>query len=875
MAIVKLHNPVLAENSKFGNFILEGLAVDPTLVGLQNAGRIWFNTTEKKFKGTFIDANGTSLETRTIGDSADVTVLDGRLTEVETQVNGNIGTLSNLTTTNKTNLVAAVNELDADLATEVADRIAADALKVDKINITAGTVGSVTQIPTINYNEQGQITSVSSNEIQIDLQGVTDLGNTSTNGITLSNEANSAGITADFVTSTGNATVAGTLDVNGATTLAGVTAEGALVVTDTTESTSTTTGAVTVAGGVGVAKNVNVGGSLDVDGTSTLGNIQVAANEITSTGDVALSATGAVKIGALTMPQTDGVEGAVMVTNGSGVLSLQSVTSTISGGSIYLGAPTTGTLVDNNPAITSFTTTTKVVDAVDKINEVLGRLVPPQPPAFPSGALSITGLSSGLRMADFVQTDNTGQAKSVAGGTTVTAYKRTNTYVTNVFNDNGPGESGTLTVTKNGSAVGSHAVTPDANNNGTFGDLVVSGTQDYGIPSARATGFWYSFDVGASGTVTEGWNGVKISHSAAGTTNEAFWYYDASTPGTPVITQTSFVPTSEVTAKSSSVPHYTSATVWTFTGTVNKLSGDMYPANDNFVTGTAGGLFAAPATVTYAAAGVTTPLTRNLYVSSGSATFTNTTTTNNTTGSSSVGPSVSSNNGYATGSLTATPGGTVLTISTTDATKVNEAKVTVTSVGTGSGNAVRVGGLASGLTPETGTVAAWDNDADLATHEAAVVAGIAAHNTTNYSTGYFPVGPDLSVGRAGTQYITFRLQRAAVSKFNINFTGKVSGCQVAMPGSSLDTTSAAANGWIDATVAYSGAGVPGTGVGGNGSAGCTLGGAITTGTTGSQNKTVTFGTESSTNSTSNYIYVRFALAAGDSITALSFVAATN
>lgn len=875
MAIVKLHNPVLAENSKFGNFILEGLAVDPTLVGLQNAGRIWFNTTEKKFKGTFIDANGTSLETRTIGDSADVTVLDGRLTEVETQVNGNIGTLSNLTTTNKTNLVAAVNELDADLATEVADRIAADALKVDKINITAGTVGSVTQIPTINYNEQGQITSVSSNEIQIDLQGVTDLGNTSTNGITLSNEANSAGITADFVTSTGNATVAGTLDVNGATTLAGVTAEGALVVADTTESTSTTTGAVTVAGGVGVAKNVNVGGSLDVDGTSTLGNIQVAANEITSTGDVALSATGAVKIGALTMPQTDGVEGAVMVTNGSGVLSLQSVTSTISGGSIYLGAPTTGTLVDNNPAITSFTTTTKVVDAVDKINEVLGRLVPPQPPAFPSGALSITGLSSGLRMADFVQTDNTGQAKSVAGGTTVTAYKRTNTYVTNVFNDNGPGESGTLTVTKNGSAAGSHEVTPDANNNGTFGDLVVSGTQDYGIPSARATGFWYSFDVGASGTVTEGWNGVKISHSAAGTTNEAFWYYDASTPGTPVITQTSFVPTSEVTAKSSSVPHYTSATVWTFTGTVNKLSGDMYPANDNFVTGTAGGLFAAPATVTYAAAGVTTPLTRNLYVSSGSATFTNTTTTNNTTGSSSVGPSVSSNNGYATGSLTATPGGTVLTINTTDATKVNEAKVTVTSVGTGSGNAVRVGGLASDLTPETGTVAAWDSNADLATHEAAVVAGIAAHNAVNYSTGYFPVGPDLSVGRAGTQYITFRLQRTAVSKFNINFTGKVSGCQVAMPGSSLDTTSAAANGWIDATVAYSGAGVPGTGVGGNGSAGCALGGAITTGTTGSQNKTVTFGTESSTNSTSNYIYVRFALAAGDSITALSFVAATN
>jgi hypothetical protein len=154
------------------------------------------------------------------------------------------------------------------------------------------------------------------------------------------------------------------------------------------------------------------------------------------------------------------------------------------------------------------------------------------------------------------------------------------------------------------------------------------------------------------------------------------------------------------------------------------------------------------------------------------------------------------------------------------------------------------------------------------------VAGVLSRNQTNYSTGYFPAGPDLS-GQAATQYITFRITRDAVSKFDIAVTGKFSGCQVAIPGSSLDTTAAPTNGWIDATVSYGGAGVPGTGSGGNGSVGCALGGTLTVGSNVTQSKTVTFGTESSNNSTGNYIYVRFTLAATDSITALSFANPTH
>jgi hypothetical protein len=91
----------------------------------------------------------------------------------------------------------------------------------------------------------------------------------------------------------------------------------------------------------------------------------------------------------------------------------------------------------------------------------------------------------------------------------------------------------------------------------------------------------------------------------------------------------------------------------------------------------------------------------------------------------------------------------------------------------------------------------------------------------------------------------------------------------------MDTTAAPTNGWITPTIAYAGAGVPGTGAGGNGSTGASIGGTMTTGSQVTQSITVSFGTQSSSNATGGYIYVRFVLGAGDSITALSFVTATN
>ena len=560
-------------------------------------------------------------------------------------------------------------------------------------------------------------------------------------------------------------------------------------------------------------------------------------------------------------------------------------TATITGEEVPLGIPADGSLTNNNPAITSWLTTTYVTDAIDQLNQLLGKLIPPQPPAFPNGVnLNINGLAPAgtLRMTGFIQTDNTlVKGNQVSSGTSVSNYLRSASFSTNSIPNVGPGDTGTVTVLVNNTATGSNGIqlASTSTNQGTFGNLVISNYVDYGTIDGKTLGFWYCFTSAASGTVPSGWNNISISDSAAGQTNTSTWYYDASNPGTPVIAQTSFTTSTVAIAYSSGIPHYTSSAVWTMVGTVNKLSGDMYPNSDTFLTGSSGGVFASPASVTYSAAGVSTPLARNLYVSSGQATFTTTVSISNVTASSSSGPSVRANNGYNSGSLSFSPGGTVLAINPTDTSVPNENNIVVGSFGAGgSSYAVRVGLISSSVTPPTNTITSWvSSNTNISIYDATVVAGVIKFDQTNYTTGYFPAGRDLT-GQNANQYITFRIQRAGVSKFNISFTGKITDCWVSMPGTSLDTTAASKNGWITPTIAYTGAGVPGDGSGGNGSLGCSLAGVMRTGVSGSQNITVTFGTESSSNSTNNYIYVRFKLTNStgpDSITALSFPNPTN
>ena len=549
---------------------------------------------------------------------------------------------------------------------------------------------------------------------------------------------------------------------------------------------------------------------------------------------------------------------------------------------IQLGSPTQGNLVSN--AVT-LTTSSSVSNAIAQLNLVLGKLVPPSPPNFPASQSITVATLSTYRMANYVQTDNTpGANKSVAGGTTVTTVRRASSYSTGNITTAGPGDTGTITAFLNGSNAGSRTLTANLDGNGTYSNLVIFNNYDYNVANANiAAGFWSVFSTRVAGTVTEGWNEVFIADSATSNTNTSSWFYDSSAPGTPAFsTLTISPPGSPSYTYSSTVPHYNNTNIFTLTANVNKLSGNMYPTSDSFVTGSSGGAFGTPGSVTYSAAGVTTPLAQNLYVSSGNASISTTSTIISGFGASSTGPSLSSNNSYNsnTQAFTSTLAANVLykTGTTSSASVLEEANVFVGStIGTGSGLAFRIINPGSANTPVyTANAAAFNSQSStLETYDSTIVANILKHDQTNYSTGYLPAGPNLSSGRSGSQYFTFKIIRTSVSKFDVKWTGNIAGLWVALPDSTIDSTSSA-NGWIDMSIAYAGAGIPGVNSPGNGSDGCALGG-IAPLNSAQTNKSVTatFGTVSSSSTATNEIYIRVKLTSGQSVTALSLQTASN
>jgi hypothetical protein len=618
----------------------------------------------------------------------------------------------------------------------------------------------------------------------------------------------------------------------------------------------------------GLLTNVAATGSL-ANGTSNVsipsvnGNVNISvngnANILTVTG------TGANLTGTLN------VTGLVTVPNTAGGAT-----------AIAMGNPTQGNLISNAVTLTN---SSSVSNAIAQLNVVLGKLVPPSPPTFPAGqSIAISTLST-YRMANFTQTDNTpGANKSVAGGTTVTNVRRASSYVTGNITVAGPGDTGTITAFLNGSDAGNRTLTSSLNGNGTYSNLVIFNNYDYNVANANIqAGFWSVFSSRAAGTVTEGWNEVYIADSAASNTNTANWYYDSSTPGTPAFSSLTISPPGSPSyTYSSTVPHYTNTNIFTLTANVNRLSGNMYPTSDSFVTGTSGGAFGTPGSVTYSAAGVTTPLAQNLYVSSGNASISTTSTIISGFGASSTGPSLSSNNSYnsATQAFTSTLAANVLykTGTVSSASTIEEANVFVGStIGTGSGLAFRIINPGSADTPVyTANAAAFNSQSStLQTYDSTVVANILKHDQTNYSTGYLPTGPNLSSGRTSSQYFTFKIIRTSVSKFDVRWTGTIAGLWVALPGSVIDSTSSA-NGWIDMSIAYAGAGIPGVNSPGNGSNGCALGGvAPLNSAQTNKSVTATFGTVSSSSTATSEIYIRIKLTSGQSVTALSLQTASN
>ena len=561
------------------------------------------------------------------------------------------------------------------------------------------------------------------------------------------------------------------------------------------------------------------------------------------------------------------------------IASLQTFENNLLGNNISIGSNSAGYLVSN---AVSLTTTTSVTNALAELNYVLGKLVPPSPPNFPNNInISVATTNSGL-MCNFTQTDNSGWGNlSVSGGTLVntvraSSFSTSGTAVTNV----GPGTSGTVTAYVNGVPNGNVTLT-GSNSNTTNGNLYVYNVEDYHtVLSSVTAGFWYVFSTYATATAgtPAGWNRVSIYDSATGTsTNNATWYYDNSSPTAPAFSGTSMVLSSNVVQYSSTIPMFTTSAGFTLKGNVQNISGDTYPNSTNLISSSSGaGAFAAPALVSYATAGVTTPITRN-----NTAVITFTTTANIASGfgnvASSLSPSVTVSNGYNSTSWAFQAPTTYILYKTGTSTQIEE--TSITNSYTGGSPAYRIANPDAGTAADnpayTGSESTFNSTTGpFYTTDATNVAAKIQYDQTNYSTGFLPVGPNLS-GRSTSQYFTFKFVKSAVSKFNIAYTGSIAGLWVALPGSTIDTTAAPTNGWINMSVAYAGSGVPGTGTGGNGSAGCSTGGTATLNSSGSYSVTCTFGTASSTNSTGNEIYIRIKLTSGQSLTALSIVNPTN
>ena len=566
---------------------------------------------------------------------------------------------------------------------------------------------------------------------------------------------------------------------------------------------------------------------------------------------------------ALLTPWIENFGGGSIVYNGI-------VTATTYHGNQVIGTPAGG--FKSGAFTISNTDHTK--DSINELNFILGKLVPAAPDTLNGLSVVLTGTAGNGRLCQgFTPTNNTGGSAPVAG----TQYTRNtdSTITSNYINDVGPGDNGTVIGKVNATSVGS--ITFDTNtNNGTNGGIQVADNKD-AANSTRNTGidaeFYQVYDVRfLNATSPDGFNKAFFTHGSA-TSNEVFWYEDPSTVSAPVISfsgVTAPSTSSHTVAFSSGVPHYTESANNTFTYvlTVTNASGDMYTQN-TFLTqdGNTGSAFANTGNKNYTDfAGGTNPPARNYGVGTGVTTLVSGVPRN-------IHNTISSNhfNRYDV----STPYGshanqrinytTSVNIMGTSATtsQVDEDNINISgTLGSGSGNAIRVNAGAASDTP-TPVSSTFNSSATPAVYESIVRGGTLRHDQTNYTT-FLPVGPNFSSGRSGTQYFQVLITRGAVSEFKINVTGSYAGCFVCLPENSTWTTGLSnTNGWADMSNAYSGAGNPN-----NADNGCALG-SLMSGSSGSF--TCVFGEESSSNG-NNKILVRFKLTSGQSISTISFQA---
>jgi PKD repeat protein len=572
------------------------------------------------------------------------------------------------------------------------------------------------------------------------------------------------------------------------------------------------------------------------------------------------------------------------------------------------GTPTGGTLNHTYTGTGSYTVVLRATgtysesgtdDTKTRTNYITVASAPAAPTGLSSASLSMSTVSVGTSPYLCASaTDNTG-GNIPSAGTSVTRYL-TGTANTSTVADIYNAYTGTLSAIFNGSTDGSRVLTSGSDVN-TYGNLVITVDRDAHAVSASTypSNFYKVFSAyhtKAISSVSTGYNDVKLTHSDTGNSARVGYVKDdvSASPVVSVGSATLAVGTSGTYRYISGIPYFNtgSPTITLAAATVYNWIGQTYynsstpfaidpGTNDESTTGNV----ITAQTKTYSNLdGTSTFLSGGIPIAntgkdSGSAYSIGNQSINVAPASIRAvqtikfrATNVNGVGAYATHAtkiqvFTSTPSGFVEDSITTPAGATTAKRIVIAA--------------ASGANPTFSnstnyyTSYLWSGAQTIAgTDEAVVRWNQLTTNTTNFSTGYLPVGPDLSAtgGRTATQYFRGAFTKASLQNISVTITGKISGLYLAAPGTAISTTSTL-NGWLNASLSYSGTGVPGAGVGGNGSNGCavTVGDRVQTGTVISGTTyNLTLGSENLANAFGNQLLFCIVLASGDYVTSWSF-----
>ena len=532
--------------------------------------------------------------------------------------------------------------------------------------------------------------------------------------------------------------------------------------------------------------------------------------------------------------------------------------------------------------------------------------VPTAPTSLNIRSLTLATASQGFNPYLCAGATRNESGSGISTGISVNRYVTVTNVNTDYLNDVNGSHAGTLTANLNGSSIGTKAFTTATGESGTFSDLHISSEGDAHDEISAATyptGFFQCFTARitkALSGISVGVNDYSLVHSVDGACGfTTFVKDDLNT--TPTLTTGTLSESSGGTKRYiSGIPYYDSGgptltlsgvQVTNFTGQtyqntstpVNIDAGTRYESTSGDIISTqnytysqvdgASTFIDSEYNVPNANTGVSTPYTF------GSLSIPLTTSNIRTVQELKI----RAKNAAGTGSYASNS--TKVQVHTAAQSGISEVAIDVANtLGNGvlTDDAVRVFDFNAATTDNpsftgstnfyTNSVYSEASDPGVSgTKEATIRFGVLKHDTTDYSTGFLPVGPDRS-GDTGTQYFTFAFRRQVVANFDINITSTsgVAGVWIAAPGTQIDTTSGL-NGWLRADTPYAGSGVPGSGAGGNGSDGCAAnsGDRILPSTALSGGYTMTLGSENMSNATGNVVLVRIGLTSGQSITNLS------